>query len=897
MPPECNKSNTKFKRSYKACLNCRLRKVKCDLGSVDNPREGKCVRCMRERKDCVFIESRRGGTSNVSHGRKRKLEMVQGSSGVSTQDSTESSAEPSMSKIEEGEEDALDRQETSPLSEMRNESHSRSTTFSTAESALVFLAKAAGTIAKADERDNIDARAKHKELESFNRPQDASTGYNDGGSMHLLQAKPHERGGTYSMMNARNGSAISLQDGTVNGSPASSYSVSYNPPKRLYVPAPENLDIVRPKILSSLSEVDYIGGSVSILSEREAVYLIEFFFIFMHPFFPFIPKHLHSSHILPQYPILLCAILTLAARYCPQDDLQTDSKNETPRNIEIHDRLWVYVQRLVSQSVWAEASSRSIGTVLAFLLFTEWNPRAVHWRWCDYANRHDDSCDKPSSQDEVNLAGLGASRRSYRMAWMLTGAAVRLAQDLGLMEVSSKIMIATHTAEINCCIDTRKRSMLSQSITDIEIDEETLFNDDDLNEYAILNMTELEIQKYGEGRPLKLTNIQKAKVEILQIMYLAHESLYGPKAKLNGLDQIQNLTVLNIISPLLNNWEKKYKALLTPPDMKSLEFLDLQSNFKNLSSKIRHDIAQFIDQESVILDFHYANLFIFSLALNPSSKNTDSSESERKKRKLDKNNLKLDELSRSAKYIERAFNSANELLSVAHRIHNLKVLRCMTIRWLTRIVKAVAFIVKCYSMIVAHKNSSSHPASDLSVSDDYDPTMLLSLISITDIAASIHKAAITLRDNAPDELHICTRYSNILMYLCSQMRSERGSGLNQTASNQDYSGNASYVSTEDGFSRKNSDSMGANNQIDDHVPPTAEYATEAGLNNISTSTSNDLSKDPLREENIFEKLKDTEVIDWFMNNNNNVGLDFVGPWTEMIEQQLHLDDHFNFDMQ
>ncbi|CCE88847.1 Piso0_001634 [Millerozyma farinosa CBS 7064] len=895
MPPEGNKSNTKFRRSYKACLNCRLRKVKCDLGSVDNPREGKCVRCMRERKDCVFIESRRGGTSNVVRGRKRKLETVQGSSGVSTQDSTESSAESSkMSKVEEGE-DILDKQETSPLPEMRKESHSRSTTFSTAESALVFLAKAAGTIAKADERDNIDARAKHKQLESFNPPQDAGSGYDDGGSANSLQEKPYESRGTYSMMNGRNGSAISLQDGTVNDSPGSSYSVSLNPPKRLYVPAPENLDIVRPKILSSLSEVDYIGGSVSILSEREAVYLIDFFFMFMHPFFPFIPIHLHSSNILPQYPILLCAILTLAARYCPQDDLQTDSKNEIPRNIEIHDRLWVYVQRLVSQSVWAEASSRSIGTVLAFLLFTEWNPRAVHWRWCDYANRHDDSCDKPSYQDEENLAGLGAMRRSYRMAWMLTGSAVRLAQDLGLMEVSPKIMIATHTAEINCCIDTRKRSMLSQSITDIEIDEETLVNNDDLNEYAILNMTELEIQKHGEGRPLKLTNIQKAKVEILQIMYLAHESLYGPKAKLNGLDQIQNLTVLNIISPLLNNWEKKYRALLTPRDIKSLEFLDLQSDFKKLSSKIRHDVAQFIDQESVILDFHYANLFIFSLALNPSSKNTDSSESERKKRKLDKNNLKLDELSRSAKYIERAFSSANELLSVAHRIHKLKLLRCMTIRWLTRIVKAVAFIVKCYSMIVAHKNSSS---SDLSVSDDYDPTMLLSLISITDIAASIHKAAITLRDSAPDELHICTRYSNILMYLCSQMRSEGGSGLNQEASNLDDSGRTSYVTTEDGYSRKSSHGMGANNnQVGDHVPPTAEYATDAGSTNRSTSASNDVSKDSLRTENIFEKLKDTEVIDWFMNNNNNVGLDFVGPWTEMIEQQLHLDDHFNFDMQ
>ena len=38
---------------------------------------------------------------------------------------------------------------------------------------------------------------------------------------------------------------------------------------------------------------------------------------------------------------------------------------------------------------------------------------------------------------------------------------------------------------------------------------------------------------------------------------------------------------------------------------------------------------------------------------------------------------------------------------------------------------------------------------------------------------------------------------------------------------------------------------------------------------------------------------DSEVMDWFMNN-RNIGLDFVAPWTEMIEQQLNLNDQFNF---
>lgn len=52
---------------------------------------------------------------------------------------------------------------------------------------------------------------------------------------------------------------------------------------------------------------------------------------------------------------------------------------------------------------------------------------------------------------------------------------------------------------------------------------------------------------------------------------------------------------------------------------------------------------------------------------------------------------------------------------------------------------------------------------------------------------------------------------------------------------------------------------------------------------------------PDQTQSPFENLVgDSEVMDWFMNN-RNIGLDFVGPWTEMIEQQLNLNDQFNFE--
>lgn len=59
-------------RTYRACLPCRARKTRCDLGDPNDPDEPPCARCRREgrgKDGCVFVESRRGGRGNIEKGR------------------------------------------------------------------------------------------------------------------------------------------------------------------------------------------------------------------------------------------------------------------------------------------------------------------------------------------------------------------------------------------------------------------------------------------------------------------------------------------------------------------------------------------------------------------------------------------------------------------------------------------------------------------------------------------------------------------------------------------------------------------------------------------------------------------------------------------------------------
>lgn len=746
------------------------------------------------------------------------------------------------------------------------------------EGALVFLANAAGKIASADERDGIDARAQHEQLER-------SASHSDTGlktasrsrspaafSSATLNPDSHDvEAGRAGMAGANeaplnNGGILTLATEARSSGPLGPApkvpAYTNKPPttKETYsIPAAERYFQDRPQASGILADIDYIGPH-GILDTQEAEYLVNAFFSTMHPFFPYVPKFLQDANVLGKYPILLCAILCISSRY---HSLSGYRENQS-KHIEVHDRLWLYVQRLISQTVWAEASTRSIGTVFAFLLFTEWNPRAIHWRWSDYANRAEDLAESREVEPIVTMtepAGLGAMRRSNRMAWMLIGSAVRLAQDTGFMEHSSTTFLATHLAEINSVMNMKRRSMLGHSLAEVNLDTPDVTEEDmelrEDSEYKVLSISDRESSDIDDENVLGFTQQQKAQIELLQIMSVGHESLYGYKAQLGALRQRQNLAVLSIMSPMIDAWGRKYKQYLVPLSPKfNRKFTS--DTLLDPSSKAGQLLAQNLRNESFIFEFNYTKLYIYSLALS-------SSPETRQFHRNGKLSLKLDEISKSAKYIEQAFFAANEILAVAHRVHKLRMLRFMPVRWVTRIVRAVAFIVKCYLTITAHKSTEEPLDPQITHTGDFDSTILsLSLISIDEIVQAIHSAAVTLRDCSPDELHLCTRYLNVLLYLYSEMKT--------STKKSPHNGSDTFRSEPPYKNQPSSEQQPLHTLGDESLPDHNSALHEIAEQSVAG---------------------DSEIMDWFMNN-KTVGLDFVGPWTELLEQQIGFQQ-FNFD--
>ena len=275
---------------------------------------------------------------------------------------------------------------------------------------MLFLANAAGEIAKADERDNIDAQSKYDQIEASLSGANSHRVSIDESMNHQQQQEqlhphyqqklqqnhhhhkpPQQELHHLQPLNIPNNAPESFTNNHRIQTEQSNIPPYIKPTtsRRMFVPPAESGNAVRPKGSNKLSSIDIGPAPRGILTEDEAKRLINLFLPLCIHIFHIFQKFLHSPKVLSNYPILLCAILTISSRYHPfETDManQTNGNGAVPRHIEVHDRLWLYVQRLISQTVWAEASTRSIGTVLHFVIY-RMEPRAIHWRWSDYAIR------------------------------------------------------------------------------------------------------------------------------------------------------------------------------------------------------------------------------------------------------------------------------------------------------------------------------------------------------------------------------------------------------------------------------------------------------------------------------------------------------------------------------
>ncbi|KAG0654979.1 hypothetical protein C6P45_003210, partial [Maudiozyma exigua] len=820
------KRQGKWRRSYKACLSCRAKKVRCDLGPFDNPHPPPCTRCKREQRECLFTTKHGDSSFIISEGISpipdsvispmsnaalitpnnnvtnltRSTSTVVGISSpkireadgqTKTNDRTQRHHNMSVANITINDSDVqipggrIQNNEKSSQNQPRDSQLNKhippkaqqvngqwGVGVTSMQNTLEFLANAAGTVVQ-------DKSKTSQEVPKAN----SNT---DGPGSTIFHEKE---------MSSRPTPFFDPSDENIFA-PLLETSGSQRPASTLM----EKVISVRPTSPNKLSEVDYIGPN-KLLSEIEAIELIDSFFLSMHPYFPNIPIQLHDAQELAEYPILLCAILTVSSRYHTFTEFGLSNGEDNKRNIDVHEKLWTHCQWMLSQTIWAEASTRSIGTVLAFIILTEWNPRQIHFKKTDYANKNSEKSNK-----EIPT-GVGAIRRSDRMAWMFTGSAVRLAQDMGFIETSTKVFVATHISDTFSSINLNQRPVLADTFNATSLGmnnarvsgyrteqnceddggdignekfflDEILKNDDTkerwknvltnsgnntnekdapltdlerefLNDEYVLYHSNRGEDIYEQHTPLpfalNFSHAQRAKIELVRITLVAYETIYYDKGrkKMSTNDQEHNLAILDILSPLLDGWYGNYRDLLKPTPEIPYD-INIRKNKRAV-----YQLSKNINRESILSDYYYCQLYVYSLALQADNKENPS------------NKLRINEIIKSAKYVELAYIAAREILQSASRVHKIKMLKYMPVRWVVRIVRSVSFMVKCYLTLTTNSGTQRN---------DLQSILKLCCISLDETINSIRVAALILKEATPDELHLCVRYSAILLYLCKELK-------------------------------------------------------------------------------------------------------------------------------
>ncbi|KAK6528887.1 hypothetical protein TWF694_004118 [Orbilia ellipsospora] len=481
------------KRSYQACIPCRRRKVRCDLGSVEAPHSPPCVRCRRESKECFFSATRRRGPGELT--------------GSGPEDEG-----PSRKKLKEDPKRTVVGPVVLPTTLPTKPGHSRSQSVS-ASSAGEFVSRprqrpnGRGSLpepgsyfeGQPDGDGNIDPALATQSFEDTARAATNATStllntevYNTPDALALL----FEAVGRSSHISPINHPSTSTSSGAprrsidqsildpallnnMDDSEEEENPLEAGPETAVETPksptSPTSPTSAHPSTSSSKTKDDdpfkmYPADAITAslrawgkyrfviagwFTPKEALLYMTYFYNHMAPMSPIFTGYYSdpSTHeeLITTEPVLATTLLTLASRYC-----LLPGAGGLSRSYAIHDKLWRNLQSLFQRLMWgSEKRMRTMGTVLALVALTEWHCRGLHFPGEDdgeYAGLggfglpedklETDDDGASSTANKYIVEGLGDSignvlepaYRSDRMSWMLLGNSLALAYELGVFD-------------------------------------------------------------------------------------------------------------------------------------------------------------------------------------------------------------------------------------------------------------------------------------------------------------------------------------------------------------------------------------------------------------------------------------------------------------------------------
>ncbi|KAI4630426.1 hypothetical protein J4E80_001361 [Alternaria sp. BMP 0032] len=460
--PPPRTQNAQHTRTYQACIPCRRRKVRCDLGPVDNPHDPPCVRCRRESKECFFSATRRKRKADgeddydevddyeLRNGRKRQRSDGLPEPLITTTTNPAYISQPLTPGGSIGRYEPLRRPNTSgghqPTPNEEEDQKVNNETVATLQAGEVYSGHdALNLLFEAAGMNN------HHRTGSSSSMQRPTLGSTPGSQTNFASPRPNTS-------HARANSRATVEPSV---DPAIQQPMLPDPPNEAAF-----ADAVR-----AWSKFRFVRAGW--LTAKEAIAYIDYFYAFLSPLTPIVVPdyrdHAFHAKLLKEEPMLVITLLTISARYSQPSG--SSGVGATSRSYLIHEKLWKYLQGMIDRMIFGQEQFgggfcgagqqpgsdvnplsrkglRTLGTVESLMLLTEWHPRALHFPPGD----DDDELVLPDDPYEAGpkadmYKGVGDKRidswlepcwRSDRMCWMLLGNAMTLAFEIGVFDETNE---------------------------------------------------------------------------------------------------------------------------------------------------------------------------------------------------------------------------------------------------------------------------------------------------------------------------------------------------------------------------------------------------------------------------------------------------------------------------
>lgn len=460
------------------------------------------------------------------------------------------------------------------------------------------------------------------------------------------------------------------------------------------------------------------------LSGEEVVWFLNMFFKNIANLSPILDQFYadQSNHYLlvTQEPMLTCIILTISSRYHTLPTIGGQS-----RGYLIHQRLWDHFQHLLMRLVLGQekiskAKTRTLGTIEALLLLTEWHPRALYapppsdgwdsdvlFTAKDRRDQGGKTVDSPSRtrwREDV----IEPANRSDRLCWMVISCALSLGNELGLFDEAQaesyaaarvtqheqrnrhrKIWLSKliYVYQEQLASRLGRRSMMSSSIS-----------------HSVLYADSSDTAESHSGRAwapfvpawARLTKIVRSISDLLVPNAAATSQIIYSGRYISMIEHIQTL---------LSSWSKDHQNLLTCESL----------------------LADFLR-----LEYQSTRMHTFSLGLQAIVSRTVAELSS-----IPSQSTSFILTPTDFSHVQEVIDSALIVLETAINLYQRDVLRFCSIRTFLHVTVASIFLLKGLGLGV-------------------------SPVKLRDSLAVLKKVIIALKNSNPDDLHLGGRYATLL---------------------------------------------------------------------------------------------------------------------------------------